>query len=382
VRFNLKMHKNEGRIKMKKVLSWVITIFLVASLTLAIGCTKANVTPTTPSSTPTTQSPVATQTSPTPSPTPTEFNPDTNPDKISYDQLEAKFGPVPSPTPGITIGAVFKNLANEFWVALEQGYQNKAKEYGIQVDCQATRSETDLDAQLSILETMIGKGYKGYLLSPLSNENLNSAVAKIKATGLPIVNVNCEFIADADVFVGSMQLDIGRLAGEYIGQKLGGKGKVAIIEGVPGSYTSTCRVSGFKEVIQAKYPGIEIVASQPADYEREKGMNVAMNILTAHPDLDAIYGCNDNMALGAVEALRTVGKLGKVLVIGIDGTKQAYESIAKGELTGTIDQFPMKTGEIAMEVLLRLLGGQHIPRVVSTPIKMIDSSNYQEYMPK
>ena len=108
-------------------------------------------------------------------------------------------------------------------------------------------------------------------------------------------------------------------------------------------------------------------------------MDVATNILNANPDLDAIYGCNDNMALGAVEALRTMGKLDDVLVIGIDGTGGAYESVAKGELTGTIDQFPMRTGEIAMEVLLRLLDGQDIPRVVSTPIEMIDSSNIGMY---
>jgi len=304
-----------------------------------------------------------------------EFNPDAITDKISYDQLGTKFGPVPVPPTDTVIGSLEKNLANEFWIALEDGYKNKAEEYGIKIYSQATRTETDLAGQLAILEAMMSKDYNGYLLSPLSNENLDTAVTQIKAKGLHIVNVNCEFVSDADVFVGSMQLDIGRLAGEYIGEKMGGKGKVAIIEGVPGSYTSTSRVAGFKEVIKSKYPDIEIVASQPADYEREKGMNVATNMMSANPDLDAIYGCNDNMALGAVEALRTMGKLGDVLVIGIDGTAGAYESVTKGELNGTIDQFPMRTGEIAMEVLLRLIGGQDIPRVVSTPIKMIDLSN-------
>lgn len=309
-----------------------------------------------------------------------EFNPDLNPDKISFDQLEAEFGPVPAPPDGTTIGSVMKNLANEFWIALDDGYQNKAEEYGITVDSQATRTETDLQAQLAILEAMMSKDYDAYLLSPLSNENLDTVVPQIKAQGLPIVNVNCEFVSDADVFVGSMQLDIGRLAGEYVAEKLGGEGKVAIIEGIPGSYTSTSRVQGFREVIESNYPGIEIVASQPADYEREKGMNVATNILNANPDLDAIYGCNDNMALGAIEAVRTMGKLGEILVIGIDGTPGAYESVAKGELTGTIDQFPTRTGEIAVEVLFRLLEGQNIPRVVSTPIMMIDASNISEYM--
>lgn len=313
-----------------------------------------------------------------------DFDPDRQADSLSYDELVEKLGPVPTdelPT-DIRIGACLKNLANQFWQQLAEGYKNVAAEYGVRVDIQAARTETELQEQLSILETMLLNNYAAYLLSPLSNDNLNRVVYELTADRIPVINVNCEYIADADVFVGTRQLDIGIMAAEFIGERLNGVGKVAIIEGIPGSYTSIQRTTGFVTTIKDKYPNIEIVASVPGDYERQKGMDVAMDILTQNPDLDAIFACNDNMALGAVEAIRMtdVSKLGKIIVIGADGTDAAYDSIAKGELTGTVDQFPQINGEIAMEVALRMLAGQPIPRVVRTPVELIHLGNIESFV--
>ena len=168
------------------------------------------------------------------------------------------------------------------------------------------------------------------------------------------------------------------MAADYIAEKLGGSGTVAIIEGVAGTFTSIQRVNGFQEQI-ANYPDIEVVASVPADYEVEKGMNVATDILTQNPDIDAFYCCNDNMALGAVEALRQNNKLGEVIVLGVDGTGDAYSSIHAGEMTATVDQFMDTNGAAAVEVALRLIAGQEMPRVVSTPIAVVDADNAAEY---
>ena len=181
------------------------------------------------------------------------------------------------------------------------------------------------------------------------------------------------------MFVGGLQIEIGIKAADYIAEKIGGAGKVAILEGVAGTFTSIQRVNGFKQELAEKYPDIEIVASVPADYETEKGLNVATDILTANPDVSALYCCNDNMALGAVEALRARSLLGKVIVLGVDGTGDAYKSIKAGELTATVDQFPATNGAAAVEVALRLLAGQKLPKVVSTPIEVVDADNAAEY---
>lgn len=308
------------------------------------------------------------------------FNPDEETDTIPYSELEKEFGPlseaeVPS---DIKIGCILKNLANEFWLQLGEGMKTEAGEFGAEIELQASRTETDVVGQLGIAETMIENNYDALVLSPLTNDNLNSAVATAKKAGIPIVNANCEYIADCDSFVGGLQIEIGQKAADYIAEKIGEKGKVAIIEGVAGTFTSIQRVNGFNENIK-KYPGIEVVASVPADYEVEKGMNVATDIITQNPDIDAIYCCNDNMALGAVEALRLQNLLGKVIVLGVDGTGDAYKSIKKGELTATVDQFADGSGQAAVEVALRLLAGQDIPKVVSTPIEVIDAENEAEF---
>lgn len=308
------------------------------------------------------------------------FNPDTETDTISYDKLEEEYGPLSDLElpEDISIGGILKNQANEFWLALGDGMETTAEENGATIDIQATRTETDTAGQLSIAETMLQNQYSALILSPLTNECLDTAVATAKESGIPIVNANCEYVADADVFVGGLQIEIGHKAADYIAEKIGESGKVAIIEGVSGTFTSIQRVNGFNEQI-ANYPDIEVVASVPGDYEMEKGMNVATDILTQNDDIAAIYCCNDNMALGAVEALRSAGKLGEVVVIGVDGTGDAYNSIHAGELTATVDQFPDINGQVAVEVALRLLAGQEINRVVSTPIEVVDADNAADF---
>lgn len=306
------------------------------------------------------------------------FNPDIETDTIPYEQLEEIFGPTPMLEGNISIGSILKNNANEFWLMLAAGMERAGDEFGASVDVQATRTETDTAGQLSIAETMLQNKYSALVLSPLTNDNLNPAVQTAIDSNIPIVNCNCEYIADCDTFVGGLQIEIGRKAADYIAEKIGGKGKIAILEGVSGTFTSIQRVAGFNERI-AEYPDIEVVASQSADYEVEKGMNVATNILTQNPDLDAFYCCNDNMALGAVEALRAANLLGKVVVVGVDGTGDAYKSIKAGELTATVDQFPEINGYAAVDVALRILAGQDIPKVVSTPIEVIDAMNMADF---
>ncbi|MDR0362076.1 MAG: substrate-binding domain-containing protein [Planctomycetota bacterium] len=309
------------------------------------------------------------------------FNPDEETDTIAYSDLGGKFGAMTtlSLPKDVSLGSILKNQANEFWLMLGSGMQDEAAKYGATIDIQATRTETDTAGQLSIAETMIQNNYSALILSPLTNDCLDGAVAVAKAAGKPVVNANCEYIADCDVFVGGLQIEIGYKAADYIADKIGSKGKVAIIEGVAGTFTSIQRVNGFREKMREAYPSIDIVASVPADYETEKGLNVATDILTANPDIAAIYCCNDNMALGAVEALRARGLLGKVIVLGVDGTGDAYNSIAAGELTATVDQFPAVNGSAAVEAALRLLAGQKLPKVVSTPIEVIDVDNAAKY---
>jgi len=151
-------------------------------------------------------------------------------------------------------------------------------------------------------------------------------------------------------------------------------GKVAVIEGQPGVYAAGQRTKGFRDTITANGK-FKLVASVPANWSREKAYDAASTILQQYPDLIGFYANNDGMALGVVEAVRSAGKAQQTAVFGTDGISDAYASIKRGELTGTVDSFPILTGEVAMNVMLRLIDGQKISRVVSTPQALITKDN-------
>jgi len=306
------------------------------------------------------------------------LNSDTEPDRIDWSQLEAKFGPFPKMAPGTKAGAVSKTLTNEYWRSLGEGYQNFGKKVGVPVSYQAAQNEGDQVGQLSIAETMITQGDSVLLVSPQTNSNLEPAMGEANAAGIPVVNVNDAVIPTATHYVGNVQRDNGvRVAKWFLANRPQG-GKVAVIEGQAGVYAATQRTEGFKSTI-ASNSKFQVVASIPGNWDRQLSYDDATTILQQHPDLIGFYCNNDGMALGVVEAVKNAGLLGKVAVFGTDGISDAYKSIRAGELTGTVDSFPVLTGEVAMEAALRIVAKEPLPRVVATPQALITKDNVDRY---
>lgn len=305
---------------------------------------------------------------------------DTEPDRMEWWQLEEEFGPVPDPPEGTRIGGVAKTLINEYWRLLADGYENFGAKYDVDVDVQAAQNEADQLGQLSIAEAMLTLGYDTILASPQTDTNLQPAFEKALETGVPFINVNDAVIPGAINYIGNVQRDNGVRVARWFIENYPDGGKVAVIEGQAGVYAAGQRTDGFittlEEEGEAKF---EVVASVPGDWDRQKAYDQAATILLQHPDLIGFYCNNDTMALGVVEAVKAAGLLDSVVTIGTDGISAAYESILAGELKGTVDSFPVLTGEVAMEVALRLLGGQDLPRVVSTPQALVTLENYERY---
>ncbi|KJD43861.1 substrate-binding domain-containing protein [Paenibacillus terrae] len=306
------------------------------------------------------------------------FNPDEATGGIDLTQLREQFGPVPKPAGAIKLGGVSKAFENEYWRTLKEGMEigtadMKSKGIDISIDVKAAQGESDEQGQLSIVKDMINKKYSALLLSPISDGNLTPGVEDANKAGIPVVNVNDGLIAIAPNYLGPKAIQNGELAAEWISGKIGGQGEVAIVIGMPKAFAARQRTAGFEQWIKENAPGITIVEKQNADWDRAKAKDLAETWIKKHPDLKAIFANNDTMALGVVEAVKTSGK--DILVVGVDGTGEAYESIKKGELSATIDSFPKYKGQIAVEVTLRILGGQKIPRVIWTPQALIDSTN-------
>ncbi|MDH6265857.1 ribose transport system substrate-binding protein [Rhizobium sp. SG_E_25_P2] len=306
------------------------------------------------------------------------LNSDSEPDRMDWSELESKLGPMPAVEKGIKVGGVSKTLTNEYWRSLGDGYKRFADKVGAEIAYQAAQSEGDQLGQLTIAEGMVTQGYKVLLVSPQTDANLQPVMEQAKAANIPVVNVNDAVIPQAEHYVGNVQRDNGvRVAKWFIENRPEG-GKVAIIEGQAGVYAAVQRTDGFKKTIEdgGKF---QVVASVPGNWDRQMSYDAATNILQQHPDLVGFYCNNDGMALGVVEAVKAAGLAGKVVVFGTDGISDAYKSIAAGELTGTVDSFPVLTGEVALEVALRLVSGQKLPRVVATPQALITADNYKEF---
>jgi ribose transport system substrate-binding protein len=306
------------------------------------------------------------------------LNSDVEPDRMDWSQLEAKFGPMPKVEAGMKVGAVAKALTNEYWRSLGEGYTKFGKTVGVEVDLQAGQQENDQDGQLAIAENMLSKGYKILLVSPQTDSNLQPAVEEAEKSGVPVINVNDAVIPMAKNYIGNVQKDNGvRAARWFIANRKGGK--LAVIEGMAGVYAAVQRTAGFKETISAEGAAFSVAASVPGNWDRQLSYDAATNIMQQNPDIVGFYCNNDGMALGVVEAVKAAGKLADIAVIGTDGISDAYASIKAGELTATVDSFPVLTGEVALEVALRLQAGQKLPRVVATPQALVTKDNVARY---
>ena len=180
-------------------------------------------------------------------------------------------------------------------------------------------------------------------------------------------------------FVGIDNRMGGRIAGEYILKAIGGKGKVAVIRGVLGVATQEDRLTGFREAI-ASSPGVELVAVQPANSERALGMQVMENMLTSHPDVKAVFGTNDQMALGAMEAIAARHLTGKIVLVGFDATREALRAIEAGRMNAVMAQYPERIGKRAIEEAIKAARGQPVERRIDIGTELVTKENVAEFL--
>jgi ribose transport system substrate-binding protein len=300
---------------------------------------------------------------------------------VGYNQVKGALGPIDLSKikQPVTIGFTAKALENEFWRMQKEGAEAagaalKAQGFDITVNVQAAQGESDEQGQLAVLNNMVNRRYSGLLISPIADGNLLPGVENAQKSGIPMVVVN-DFIPQIRTTVGAWHLEGAELAAEWIAQKIGQTGEVAVVQGLPKNDAARIRTEGFSNYIKNKYPNIKIVGTQNADWDRTKAKEVADIWLRQFPNLKAIYANNDTMAMGVLEAVRGAGKMGNVLVVGCDGTSEALASIKAGELSATVSNFPFYMSQIGLEMVLRLLSGQDIPKVIYSPQGVIDRNN-------
>jgi ribose transport system substrate-binding protein len=276
------------------------------------------------------------------------------------------------------VALVLKTLNSPFFIDMQRGAQEAAQRLGLDLVVQAAEREVDVEKQMQIIENLVQTGVKALLVTPSGSREIVPAIAKANAAGIPVVVVDTRVDPAAAreaglklaSFVGSDNYEGGRMAGQHLVSATGGKATVAVLEGIPGHETGDSRLRGFKEAVAAA-PGVRIVASQPANWERDLGFNVFQNMLQAHPQIDAVFACNDMMALGAVEAIAAAGRTGRIRVFGFDAVDDARKAIEAGSMVGSVAQFPAEMGKVAVETAARLLKGEPVPEDQRVRIELV-----------
>lgn len=273
-------------------------------------------------------------------------------------------------------------MTSPFYAACIEGATPVADALGYELVIMAPESEDDYATQTSMMEDLITQGVKGIAVCGINLDALIPAIQKANDAGVPVVEFNTiTLLEGADVYAysGYDQYKGGAKIADWVAEHTEGDVKAAIIEGLPSDFT-TQRMGGFVDRCAEAYPNIEVVATQPGDWVREKGMNAAMDMIQAHPEISVIYGLSDEMALGAVQACKQLNRE-DIICIGLDGNPNAFESVKAGELTATLDCGPVAIGANAIKALDDAINGvERDEPVIEAETTVVDATNVDEFL--
>lgn len=279
---------------------------------------------------------------------------------------------------GPVIALVLKTLNNPFFVDMEAGAKAAAKKHGVNLIVQGAERDLDVEKQMQIMENLIQRKVDAICLVPAGSQEIIPAILKANKAEIPVLNIDNRLDMTAlkeaggrvEIFIGSDNYQGGKIIGDYLIAKLNGEGKIAILEGVPGQESGIQRIDGFLKALSSA-PRIEIISTQTANWEMSQGYDVFQNMMQAHPEIEALFSCNDNMALGAIEAISAAGRTGDIMVLGFDAITEARNAIKQGTMEASVAQSPALMGKMAVEYAKKLINGEKIPEEVPVEIKLV-----------
>ncbi len=286
--------------------------------------------------------------------------------------------PVSASAAAVTIGIALSTLNNPYFVTLNDAAKAEAQAKGATIA--AADGQNDLAKQTSEIEDFISKKVSCIIVNPVDSSGIVPAVTEANTAKIPVVAVDRGVTGAATAgFIASDNVQAGKLAADALLKALNGSGKIAVLTGVPGASATNDRTKGFQQSLAAN-PGVTVVANQTAQFDRATALSVTENILQAHPDIKGIFAENDEMALGAIQALTAAGKAGKVFVTSIDGTADGMKAVVAGTLLETIAQQPAFMGKTAVDYCVTLAGGGTVPSgMTASPLIEITKANVSQY---
>ena len=264
----------------------------------------------------------------------------------------------------MTVGVSLSTLNNPFFVSIREGIEEAS---GEDVETIVSDAQNDSSVQSNQVEDLITQGVDLIIINPVDSTAIAPSVEKANEANIPVICVDRGTDSGEIVsFIASNNIEGGKLAGEFILDKVGENAEVIQLEGIPGASSTRERGEGFKEATDGK---INLVASQTANFDRAEGLTVMENLLQAHPDVKAVFSQNDEMALGASEAIKASGK--DIVVVGFDGNDDAISAVEDASISATVAQQPKEMGKLAIETAIKYLKGEQVEEQVDSPLELV-----------
>jgi ribose transport system substrate-binding protein len=277
------------------------------------------------------------------------------------------------------IGVTLLTRGHIFYRDLEEGLRKEAEARGFEVI--VTAAEFDLGKQISQIEDFVTRHVSAIVVCPVDSKGITPGINRARAANIPVFTADIAAEgADVVSHIASDNIAGGRLAGEYLGKYLKGAGKIAIIN-QPALTSTLDRVKGFREAI-SKFPDIRIVSDVNGQGVRDKALSVAADVLQSHPDINGIFGINDDSALGALDAAEQFGRK-DVAIIGYDATPPAVDAILRGsQLKADVTQFPKLIGSSTIDMIGKHFTGEQVPKSVPVEVGIVDKAILEKTMKK
>ncbi|MBP3039195.1 ribose ABC transporter substrate-binding protein RbsB [Bacillaceae bacterium Marseille-Q3522] len=265
----------------------------------------------------------------------------------------------------IKLGLSVSTLNNPFFVALKDGVEKEAKANGMEVV--VIDAQNDSAKQINDVQDLLQQGVDALLINPTDSAAISTAVQSANDIGIPVITLDRSADeGEVETLVASDNVKGGEMAAQYIVEQLGKNAKVVELEGVPGASATRERGEGFHNVADTE---LDVVAKQSAHFDRTEGLTVMENIIQGNPGIQAVFAHNDEMALGALEAINSSGK--NILVVGFDGNEDAIKSIQDGKLNATVAQQPELIGQMAVQAAGDVLQGKEVEPNIPAPLKLM-----------
>jgi ribose transport system substrate-binding protein len=275
-----------------------------------------------------------------------------------------------------TIAVIPKGVTNFFWQAVKSGAESAGQETGTRIYWKGPAVENDVSGQINVVEDAITSRVDGIAIAPAHRDSLIAVIERAQREGIPVTIFDSGIGTENYVsYVATDNLQGGVMAAERMGEKLGGKGKVAVLGLKAGSVSTDERERGFQDTIKRKFPGIQIVAFQYGEGNRSVSIDRATDILTVQTELNGFFASNEPSTVGAAQAIKQKGLAGKVVLVGFDSSPNLIEDLKAGAIDSLIIQNPYRMGYDGVKTLVDKLNGKTPERRIDTGVRSVTKEN-------